>query len=191
MNTSEISQIILTKQLKLTKWKLIEYYLPTIIFLMMPILYFIFIVEAKIDNNTIVFDKIMSEIGYPIISLMIAIIMFGLYRRELRFKTINLKVSKKDFYKAIDLTQKEMNWFVIENTPKYVIACSKNNYGLWAATITIIRKHNFILINSIHRPYSNPISDRNNEHREAFKKNLKKLVYKPYKIHGPNVSIIE
>ena len=130
MNTSEISQIILTKQLKLTKWKLIEYYLPTIIFLQMPILYFIFIVEAKIDNNTIVFDKIMSEIGYPIISLMIAIIMFAFYRRELRFKTINLKVSKKDFYKAIDLTQKEMNWFVLENTPKYVIACSKNNYGL-------------------------------------------------------------
>lgn len=174
MNKSEISEIVSTKHLKLRKWKLIEYYLPTILFSFMPIAYFIFIVKAKIENNTIVFDKIMSDIGYPIISLLIAIILFVLYRRELKFKTIHLKVSKRGFLKAIELTQIELNWLIPEKNDKYVVAYSKNNYGGSGETIRIIKKHNLILINSIHNSFNNPLSARNSENIEAFKKNLTK-----------------
>ena len=174
MNKSEVSEIVSTRRLKLRKWKLIEYYSPTILFLLMPIAYFIFIVKTEIDNNTIVFDKIMSDIGFPIVSLLIAIILFVLYRRELKFKTIDLKVSKGDFYKAIDLTQIELNWMISEKNNQYVIAHSKNNFGTSGETIRIIKKHNLILINSIHNSFNNPLFASNNENIEAFKKNLKK-----------------
>ncbi|MTE27292.1 hypothetical protein [Winogradskyella ouciana] len=174
MIKSEISEIVSSKHLKLRKWKLIEYYSPTILFLLMSIGYFIFIIKAKIDNNTITLDKIMSDIGFPIVSLLFAIILFVLYRRELKFKTIDLKVSKGAFHKAIDFTQIELKWLISEKNDQYVIAHSRNNYGGSGETIRIIKKHNLILINSIHNSFSNPLSARNNENIEAFKKMLTK-----------------
>ncbi|WP_282068475.1 hypothetical protein [Olleya namhaensis] len=174
MNKTEISEIIKTKHLKLRKWSLIEHYFLVILFLSMPMVYLIVIVESIIENNTIVYDKAMSEIGFALISLFIAIIFLIIKRKAIKFKTIDLKVSKQDFDKAVELTQTELDWLILEKNSKYVIAFSKNNFGGFSETIRIIKKHNLILINSIGSPYSMPLSGRNEENIETFKQNLTK-----------------
>lgn len=175
MNKTEISEIIKTKHLKLTKWSLIEHYFLVILFLSMPMVYLIGIVESIIENNTIVYNKAMSEIGFALISLLIAIIFLIIKRKAIKFKTIDLKVSKQDFDKAVELTQTELDWLILEKNSKYVIAFSKNNFGGgFSETIRIIKKHNLILINSIGSPYSMPLSGRNEENIETFKQNLTK-----------------
>ena len=174
MNKAEISEIIKTKHLKLRKWGLIEYYLPVILFLFMPMLYLFLIIKSKIENNSVVYDKVMSDISFPLISLTVAIILFVIKRREFKFKTIDLNVSKKDFDKAVELTQTELNWVILENNHKHVIAFSKNNFGGFGETIRIIKTHNLILINSLRNPYSIPFSGRNSENMESFKQKLTK-----------------
>ena len=174
MNKTEISEIIITKHLKLRKWSLIEHYFPVIILLSMPMIYLFLIIKSKIDNNSIAYDKVMSGINLPLIFLVVAIILLVIKHREFKFKTIDLKVSKNDFDKAVELTQTELNWIILEKNPKYVIAFSKNNFGGLGETIRIIKTHDLILINSIRNPYSGPFSGRNKENIESFKQNLTK-----------------
>jgi hypothetical protein len=116
--------------------------------------------------------------GYPWIILAFA--SFFIQKRRLKFRKIQISVKPENFKKAVMLTSNKLNWEIQNITNNYAVANRKGNFpgGSWGELITIIRKENLVLINSICDP-NNKISVAswgwNRKNAETFKINLESI----------------
>jgi hypothetical protein len=173
MLKSDIKEMTETERLKLKKWDVFWHYSPAIFFLTIPIINLYFIIEARLTNNEIVYERIIDGLGLVWVFLSLSIIGFVYKYWTLKFKVLNQKVKSKHFKNAIELTEKELDWRIIRNDGNYLFAYSSNTLFSWGEQITIIRKGNKILINSICKLNQPSFFGGNQKNVDTFKRNLK------------------
>ena len=121
------------------------------------------------------------SVGLPwlIPAVLFAIIQY----RRLNFKRLNTNLTAEEFKSIAEQAGQKMNWNFLNLTNDYVIAITGFNWASWGERITIIRKENEILINSICDPDNRPsISSwgRNRKNVNAFKKRINNVKQNSY-----------
>ena len=175
MLKSDIKIMIETKRLKLKKWDVFWHYSPAIYFLIVPIVNLYFIIENRLTNNKMAYERIIDGFELVWIFLLIAIIGFVYKYWNLRFIVLDQKVESKHFKNAIDLTEKELGWRIIRREDNYLFAYSCNNLWSSGEQITIIKTGNKVLINSICKSNQPSFFGGNHTNVETFKRNLKAI----------------
>ena len=111
---------------------------------------------------------------FVIVSLLLVFILPVLVSVGIYYKPENFK-------KAVILTSNKLNWEIKNMTNDYAVAVRNGNFlgGSWGELVTIIRKKNIVLINSICDP-DNIISVAswgwNKKNIETFKMSLENIV---------------
>lgn len=164
-----------TNRLKLSNWQLFWHYSIVPFILIIPItnLYFVFQIEVTGTYTGVMSTQEHLNIGLPwlIPSIILAIIQY----RRLNFKRLNRRLKPEEFKSIAEEAGKEMNWTFMKLTKDYAIAITGFNWASWGERITIIRKENEVLINSICDPDNRPsVSSwgQNRKNINAFKKRM-------------------
>jgi len=176
MLKSDIKEMTQTERLKLKKWDVFWHYSPSIFFLIVPIMDLYYIIHSHLTNNEVVFERITNGLGLVWIFLFLSIIGFIYKYRNLKFKVLDTKVESKHFKNAIDLTEKELDWTIIRLNENYLFAYSWNTLWSWGEQITIIKKGNKVLINSICKLNQPSFFGGNQKNIEVFERNIKASV---------------
>lgn len=165
-----------TNRLKLSNWQLFWHYSITPFILIIPImnLYSVFQIEVTGTYTGVRSTQEHLNVGLPwlIPAMFFAIIQY----HKLSFKRLNTQLSPEKFKSIIYQTGHEMNWNFIYLTKDYAIAITGFNWASWGERITIIRKENEIIINSICDPDNRPsVSSwgQNRKNINALKKRIK------------------
>lgn len=141
-----IKRHIISGKIKLDKHKLLIYHLVGFMSIG-PIVYDMFDVGI-LNYNYLDINKIFL--------FMIAVIIFFINHKLLRFKKYFIEHSVEDFNKAVNLSIIDRNWEVIERTDNLLIAADTLSTNYRARTfnkvVTIYRVDNRIYINSMNEP---------------------------------------
>ena len=165
-----------TERLKLTKWQLFWHYSIVPFLLLIPVMnaYSIFQIKVTGTYTGVRTAQEHFEVGWPWI--IPAIIFTIIQYQRLNFKKINRKTDVDEFKEAVTKAGEEMKWNITNLTKDYAIAITGFNWASWGERITIVRKPNEILINSICDPDNRPsVSSwgQNRKNIETFKKYIK------------------
>ena len=165
-----------TNRLKLSNWQLFWHYSIVPFILIIPImnLYSVFQIEVTGTYTGVRSTEEHLSAGLP--WLIPAIIFAIIQYRRLNFKKLNKRLTPQEFKTIAEQAGEEMNWNFMNLTKDYVIAVTGLNWASWGERITIIRKENEILINSICDPDNRPsVSSwgQNRKNINAFKKRIK------------------
>lgn len=137
-------------------------------------LYSVFQIEVTETYTGVRSTEEHLNVGLP--WLIPAIIFAIIQYRRLNFKKLNKHITPQEFKIIAEQAGKEMNWNFMNLTKDYAVAVSSFNGASWGERITIIRKENEILINSICNPDNRPsVSSwgQNRKNINAFKKRIK------------------
>ena len=178
MKSEDIKIMLETERLKLNKSQLFSHFFIVLVVLIMPILssYYIFKIEVLGSSEFRTTQELLyMSIPWLILAILFLIIQY--YR--LSFTKIDKKVTEADFIRIIQITGKERNWKILSLKNDYSVAKRGFDWsGSWGERITIIRKDNEILINSICDPDKrSSVSSwgQNRKNIKAFEKNLNTL----------------
>ncbi len=165
-----------TNRLKLSNWQLFWHYSIVPFILIVPImnLYSVFQIEVTGTYTGVRSTEEHLIVGLP--WLIPAIIFAIIQYRRLNFKRLNARLTSEEFKSIAEQAGQEMNWHFMNLTKDYVIAITGFNWVSWGERITIIRKENEILINSICDPDNRPsVSSwgQNRKNINAFRKRIK------------------
>lgn len=103
--------------------------------------------------------------------LVLALAFYFIQTRRLKFKIINVPVSRDVFSDAVQKTAMELDWKITSKTGDLIIAKTVFSWRSWGERITIIRDDERILINSICDPDKWPSVlsfGKNRENRKTF-----------------------
>ncbi len=108
-----------------------------------------------------------------VLSLALFIVQFW----KLRYKTIAISLPPKEFKIRVQEIGDELGWSFGTLNQNEAVAYSQDNFIGWFERITIIRKKNELLINSIENPVYNEqsiflLSFRNRRNIQSFKKKI-------------------
>ncbi|WP_040254391.1 hypothetical protein [Psychroserpens mesophilus] len=142
--------------------------------MILPALYFYWVLESLLNKNQIVFERMINGIGLIIIFIIVSIIIFIYKYQNLKFKTLEFRISVKQFHEVVELTKSELKWTILTKKDNYIFAYSKKSMFSWGEQITIIREKNHILINSICKTHNTSLFGNNQRNIESFERNLKK-----------------
>ncbi len=178
MKSEGIKIMLETERLKLNKSQLFSHFFVILFILILPTLCFYTIFKIEVLGS--IEFKTTQELLYMSIPwLILAIVFLIIQYYRLNFIKINKKVTGEDFIRIIQITGKERNWKILILTNDYSVARRGFNWtGSWGERITIIRKENEILINSICDPDKrSSVSSwgQNKKNIKAFEKNLNTL----------------
>ena len=85
MLKSDIKEMTETERLKLKKWDVFWHYSPAIFFLIVPLVNLYFIIEARLNNNEVVLERIIDGLGLVWVFLSLSIIVFLYKNWTLKF----------------------------------------------------------------------------------------------------------
>lgn len=137
-------------------------------------LYSVFEIEVTGTYNGVRSTQEHLTVGLP--WLVPAIIFVIVQYRRLNFKRLKVTLTSEEFIFITKQAGGEMNWRLENLTKDYAVAITGFNWGSWGERVTIIRKENEILINSICDPDNRPsVSSwgQNRKNIKAFKKRIK------------------
>jgi hypothetical protein len=152
MKSSSIEKMKSTGILALSSWQLFWHFAVVFLLLIPPIIVITDAVKYKIGNETQSINTFnrMAPVGY--IPLILAIILYFVQKRRLKFKVVHLSVNHEAFLSAASATARKLDWEIIKKTNSIVVARSGLNWRSWGELITIIRDDDKILFNSICDP---------------------------------------
>lgn len=165
-----------TNRLKLTKKQMFWHYSSVLFILIIPImnLYSIFEIEVTNTYTGVRTTQDHLRAGLP---WFVPALLFGLIQyRRLNFQKLKAKLSGEEFKLLAIEAGKEMNWNFTELTNDYAIAITGFNWVSWGERITLIRKNDEILVNSICDPDNRPSVTswgQNRKNINAIKKRIK------------------
>lgn len=170
-----------TNRLKLSNWQLFWHYsvIPFILIIPVMSLYYVFEIEVTGTYTGVRSTQELLTVGLP--WLIPAIIFAVVQYRRLNFKKLNKHLTPEEFKAIVVQAGQEMNWNFINLTKDYAIAITGFSWVSWGERITIIRKENEILINSICDPDNRPsVSSwgQNRKNINTFKKSIKPVLNK-------------
>ncbi len=166
--------------LRLTKGQLFAHYAVVPFLLVVPISTTCSLIQIYLTHNYtgVRSAEELAMTGYPWIIL--ALVSFFIQKKRLKFKQIQVSVKHENFKKAVMLTANKLNWEIQNITNDYAVAIRNGKFPgpSWGELITIIRKGNVVLVNSICDP-NNKISIAswgwNRKNVETFKINLESI----------------
>jgi hypothetical protein len=163
-----------TNRLKLSRTQLFWYYSISPLIMIVLIISSYFSFQAQVNPT---FTE--KALFFLIIGLLLLILLFIkvlILYRSLKFERLKAKLSGEEFKLLVMDTVDEMNWNFIELNEDYAVAESGKNSLIWGERITIVRKENEILINSIsgsEHLLSGSKWFQNRKNINAFKKRIK------------------
>ena len=170
-----------SNSLRLTRGQLFAHYAVVPFLLILPIYTTYSLIQIYLTHNYtgVRSAKELIMTSYPWIILALG--SFFIQKKRLKFREIGISVKPENFKKAVILTSNKLNWEIKNMTNDYAVAVRNGNFlgGSWGELITIIRKKNIVLINSICDP-DNIISVAswgwNKKNIETFKMSLENIV---------------
>ena len=165
-----------TNRLKLSNFQLFWHYSIVLLILIIPVmnLYSVFQIEVTGTYSGVRSTQEHLSVGLP--WLIPAIIFSIIQYFRLNFKKLNIHLTQKEFKTFTRQVGNEMNWNFVYLTEDYAIALTNLKWSSWGERITIIRKENEILINSICDPDKRPSVlswGQNRNNINAFEKKIK------------------
>lgn len=164
-----------TNRLGLSKWQLLWHYSVVLFILIVPILnlYSVYEIEVAHTYTGVRSTQDHLRVGLPWIipALATGIIQY----QRLNFKKLKAELSGDEFKLLVMEAGKEMKWNFINLTKDYAIAVTGFNWASWGERITIIRKRDEILFNSICDPDNRPSVTswgQNRKNLNAIKKRI-------------------
>lgn len=167
-----------TNRIKLTKQQLFWHF-SVVPFLLIPPVFIVTDIIRMYLGDSYKLVRTKEELLWSaVIFIGTALISFFIQRARLRFKVFNIECTDEQFDNALERTSEDLKWRILTKRKTYVRAgrywnCSSS----WGELITIKRKKDKILINSICDPDTIPsvISYGWNRHNiKIFTNNLKK-----------------
>lgn len=157
MTNLQIQKMKDTGSLELTGWQLFVHYSSVYVLIIISIITTItttyFPNDPLIDKYNISKPSLSVELFlYRYIWLILALPLYYIQTKRLKFKVINISVGQDRFTDAAERTAKELNWKLITITSDMIIAKSAFSGGSLGELITIIRDNERVLINSICDP---------------------------------------
>ena len=130
-----------------------------------------FILSGFLLTFTIVDSKEVYDIPIftIIVSLLILLLFISKYTST-KFTKINIKSTVSQFSDAVKATSKILEWNIEEASNDKIVAYKKVNNQNDGLMITILKKEDYVLINSMIKPYlfSHPFSFGKNKHHIKF-----------------------
>ena len=178
MNQEWIKIMKETNRLKLSKGQLFWHYSIVPFLLIVPtiILYDLIQIEVTGTHTGIKSTRELLSVG--LLWLLAAVIVAIIQYRRLNFKKLNKHLTPDEFKSISEQAGEEMNWIFMRLSEDCAIAITGFTWTSWGERITIIRKENEILINSICDP-DNKLSvsswGQNGKNINAFKKRINQM----------------
>lgn len=165
-----------TNRLKLSNWQLFWHYSIVPFILIIPIMNLYSVLQIEVTGTYTGVRSTQEHLSVGLPWLVPAIIFAIIQYRRLNFKKLNTHLTPEEFKTIAEQAGEEMNWNFMNLTKDYAIAITGFNWASWGERITIIRKENEILINSICNPDNRPsVSSwgQNRKNINAFIKRIK------------------
>jgi len=176
MNDTEIQKMKDTGYVQLARWQYFWHY--SIVYLLIAASIAAVIGTRDVYQPSLLdkYNLTKKEPGMDLflfryVWLVIALIFYYIQTKRLKFKIINVAVSRDIFNEAAQKTAVEINWKIIKKTGDLIIAKTGVSLGSWGERITIIRDDERILMNSICDPDKWPSVlsfGKNRENRKTF-----------------------
>ncbi|MGK6351601.1 hypothetical protein [Parapedobacter sp. DT-150] len=167
-----------TDRIKLTKWQLFWHFSVVPFLLILPVATIIDIIRMYLDDTYRPVPAEEELLWIVVIFIGMALISFFIQRVRLRFKVFDIQYNDEQFDNALKMTCENLEWTILTKRKSYVRASRRWDWSSsWGELITIKRKKDKILINSICDPDAIPsvISYGWNKHNvRTFMGNLKK-----------------
>ena len=163
-------------RLQLTKWQLFWHYSIVPFILIIPVMNLYSVFEIEVTNSYTGVRTTQEHLSHGLPWLIPAIFFGFIQHRRLYFKRIPGTLTPEEFKEAVQEAGKEMDWNFLNLTKNYAIAITGFNWFSWGERITIIRRKNEILINSICDPDNKPSVTswgQNRKNIQALKKTIK------------------
>jgi uncharacterized membrane protein len=138
MTKSQIQKMKDTETLVLTKAQLFGHYLIVPFLLVMPVLTTVDVFKYYVTHNYSYVRPIEDIMIVGYIWILPAIFFYVVQKSRLKFKQVNISVSKETFRKAVEQTAKESEWDIEKIATDTVIAKSGFSWRSWGEQITII-----------------------------------------------------
>lgn len=143
-----------SNSLRLTRRQLFAHYAIVPFLLITPIMTTFSLFQIYITKNYtgVRSAEELMKTGY--LWILPALIIYFIQKRRLKFRVIKISVTPENFKEATILTGDKLNWEIQNITNNYIVAVRQGNFvgGSWGELITIIRKDEKVLINSICNP---------------------------------------
>ena len=176
MTAQTIREIDKTRRRKLTAGQKFWYYFLAIAFLAIGLLNFYWFLESTYSENYNGARTGNQILGSVIFWISLAILIFIIQKRRLRFRQINVSLSENEFKEKMQLIAEKEKWTLSNNNKRFAIFHNGSGWT-WGLEMTVLRFENYILANSICDVDSRSTVSILNENERNLKKlerNLKK-----------------
>jgi len=177
MKSSHISEMKRTGTLKLTKWQLFTHYFLSLLPLSMAIYNFYVAFRIKYSEGYEVARTEKEIILVALVWLSLAILVFIIKKRRLRFKKIAISLTENQFKHGMAQVSEKEKWRLGNNT-KHFATFYNGSWWTWGLKMTVLRFDDYLLINSIcdsDRKTSISIFNENERNVKRLEKDLKEL----------------
>jgi hypothetical protein len=152
MKATSIEMMKKTGKLPLSSWKLFWHFAVVSLLLIPSIILLVYTVKYIFGDESTTLTMLKRMMPLVCFSLTLAIILYIIQRRRLRFKIIQLRVDPNTFVSIAAKTAKEANWQIVEKTSSIIVAKTGFSWRSWGELITIVRDEDRVLFNSICDP---------------------------------------
>ncbi|HBU77664.1 MAG TPA: hypothetical protein DEF18_06135 [Muricauda sp.] len=169
MTAKTIHEIDKTRRLKLTAGQKFWHYFLAIGFVAVGLISFYLFLELKYDENYSRARTGNQILGSVIFWISLALVVFIIKKRRLRFRQIDVSLSENEFKEKMQLIAEKENWTLSNNNRRFAIF-HNGSMWTWGLKMTILRFENYILANSICDLDSRPTVSILNENERYIKK---------------------
>lgn len=147
-----IAEMKRTERLKLSKLHALSHYFFVLIFCMAPV-YLVYDL-IRMNIGTYDGDNSPEELVFSLLAFVaLAVLVFLIQRRRLKFRVIRIKHTTQDLYEAMQRTAKTLNWRWETKNGDFIRAYRGWDWSSsWGEMITIIHEGDTIWLNSISDP---------------------------------------
>ena len=169
-----------TNSLKLTWRQMLAHYAIVPFLLIAPIITTYSLIQIYLTHSYTGVRSAEELIMTGYLWIIPALLFYFIQKKRLKFREIKISVKPESFKEAAVLTGNKLNWEIQNISNDYVVAIRNGNFigGSRGELITIIRKKEIVLINSICNP-DNIISVAswgwNKKNVETFKISLESI----------------
>lgn len=177
ISESDITNMKLTRKVKLYRKELFWHYSIIPFLLIVPVL----VTWNLVEHYLGIYEGVRSplEIANGYLFIIPAVLFYYIQKKRLRLKSYEIATTEENFKQAFEKTAIELDWSVEQQKKNFIRAHRGWSWSSsWGELITIIREEDKILINSICDPNAVFISvvsyGQNKRNIKTFIENLKK-----------------
>jgi hypothetical protein len=153
MNDRWIYKMKQIKRLKLSRWQTLDHYFIVISFLFIPGIILVSLFEIYVTKTYDGMRSASELISHAWPWIIPAIAFYIIQKRKLRFKEVKIEYTSQEFQEAVERTANVYEWQIERNNKNLFRAYRPWNWtGSWGEMITIIKKKDRLLLNSICDP---------------------------------------